>query len=83
MGTQTDVHILEHNLVKDYEWNEWELRRKALKMVKFNLKLFLELILLIIFCLKKTNLRSKLTHAIQTDFSNYRRDNVTQTWQPK
>lgn len=33
MGTQTDVHILEHNLVKDYEWNEWELRRKALKMV--------------------------------------------------
>ena len=33
MGTQTDVHILEHNLVKNYEWNEWELRRKALKMV--------------------------------------------------
>lgn len=33
MGTQTDVHILEHNLVKDYEWNEWELRRKAIKMV--------------------------------------------------
>lgn len=62
MGTQTDVHILEHSLVKDYEWNEWELRRKALKM---------------------TNLRSKLTHAVQTDFSNYRRDNVTQTWLPK
>ena len=33
MGTQTDTHILEHNIVKDYEWNEWELRRKALKMV--------------------------------------------------
>lgn len=33
MGTQTDVHILEQNLVKNYEWNEWELRRKALKMV--------------------------------------------------
>lgn len=35
MGTQTDTHILEYNIVKSYEWNEWELRRKALKMVKF------------------------------------------------
>lgn len=33
MGTQTDTHILEYNIVKSYEWNEWELRRKALKMV--------------------------------------------------
>jgi len=32
-GTQTDTHILEYNIVKDYEWNEWELRRKALKLV--------------------------------------------------
>lgn len=62
MGSQTDTHILDHNMVKDYEWNEWELRRKALKM---------------------TNLRTKVTHSIQTDFSNYRRDNVTQTWQLK
>jgi len=62
MGSQTDTHILDHNIVKDYEWNEWELRRKALKM---------------------TNLRTKITHSIQTDFSNYRRDNVTQTWLPK
>jgi hypothetical protein len=28
-------------------------------------------------------LRTKLTHSVQTDFSNYRRENVTQTWQPK
>ena len=34
MGTQTDTHILESNMVKTYEWNEWELRRKALKLVK-------------------------------------------------
>jgi hypothetical protein len=33
METQTDTHILDHNIVKSYEWNEWELRRKALKMV--------------------------------------------------
>lgn len=33
MGTQTDTHILETNIVKSYEWNEWELRRKALKLV--------------------------------------------------
>lgn len=62
MGSQTDTHILDHNIVKNYEWNEWELRRKALKM---------------------TNLRTKVTHSMQTDLSNYRRDNVTQTWQPK
>lgn len=39
MGTQTDTHILESNIVKSYEWNEWELRRKALKLVI--MKLFL------------------------------------------
>lgn len=32
-GTQTDTHILESNIVKSYEWNEWELRRKAIKLV--------------------------------------------------
>ena len=36
MGTQTDTHILEYNIVKTYEWNEWELRRKALKMVRLS-----------------------------------------------
>ena len=33
-GTQTDIHILEPNIVKSYEWNEWELRRKAIKLVR-------------------------------------------------
>ena len=37
MGSQTDTHILDHNIVKTYEWNEWELRRKALKMVRFQI----------------------------------------------
>ena len=32
-GCQTDTHIMESNLVKSYEWNEWELRRKAIKLV--------------------------------------------------
>lgn len=33
MGTQTDVHFLESNIVQSYVWNEWELRRKAIKLV--------------------------------------------------
>ncbi|XP_067935310.1 cilia- and flagella-associated protein 206-like isoform X2 [Watersipora subatra] len=60
--TQTDTHILEPNIVKSYEWNEWELRRKAIKLA---------------------NLRTKVTHSMQTTMSNLRRDNVTQTWLPK
>ena len=32
-GSQTDTHLLEPNIVKSYEWNEWELRRKAIKLV--------------------------------------------------
>ncbi|KAF3702528.1 Cilia- and flagella-associated protein 206 [Channa argus] len=31
-GTQTDIHPVETNIDKSYEWNEWELRRKALKL---------------------------------------------------
>ncbi len=33
-GTQTDTHLVESNIVKNYEWNEWELRRKAIKLVR-------------------------------------------------
>ena len=33
MGTQTDTHLVESNIVQSYEWNEWELRRKAIKLV--------------------------------------------------
>ncbi|MBN3301798.1 CF206 protein, partial [Amia calva] len=29
-STQTDTHLVETNIVKSYEWNEWELRRKAI-----------------------------------------------------
>ena len=32
-GTQTDTHFYEENIVSTYEWNEWELRRKAMKLV--------------------------------------------------
>uniref|UniRef100_A0A3P8YKT7 Cilia- and flagella-associated protein 206 n=1 Tax=Esox lucius TaxID=8010 RepID=A0A3P8YKT7_ESOLU len=61
-STQTDTHLLETNIVKSYEWNEWELRRKAIKLA---------------------NLRSKVTHSMQTNLSHMRRDNVTQTYLPK
>ena len=46
-GTQTDTHLLETNIVKSYEWNEWELRRKAIKLVHTNPfnELFLILVL--------------------------------------
>ena len=37
-GTQTDTHFMESNIVKSYEWNEWELRRKALKLVSWQLR---------------------------------------------
>lgn len=39
MGCQTDTHIMESNLVKNYEWNEWELRRKAIKLANLRTKL--------------------------------------------
>lgn len=32
-GTQTDVHPVETNIVRTYEWNAWELRRKAIGLV--------------------------------------------------
>ncbi|XP_075940902.1 cilia- and flagella-associated protein 206 [Anarhichas minor] len=61
-GTQTDVHPVETNIVKSYEWSEWELRRKAIKLA---------------------DLRTKVTHSVQTDMSHMRRENVSQTWLPK
>ncbi|XP_049611997.1 cilia- and flagella-associated protein 206 isoform X1 [Syngnathus scovelli] len=30
--TQTDLHVMATNIVKSYEWNEWELRRSAIKL---------------------------------------------------
>ncbi|NXC09882.1 CF206 protein, partial [Orthonyx spaldingii] len=38
-GTQTDTHILPPTIVRSYEWNEWELRRKALKLANLRRKL--------------------------------------------
>ncbi|KAM3930607.1 cilia- and flagella-associated protein 206 [Leptodactylus fuscus] len=37
-STQTDTHIVETNIVKSYEWNEWELRRKAIKLTNLRKK---------------------------------------------
>jgi hypothetical protein len=61
-GTQTETHFYERNIVKNYEWNEWELRRKALKLA---------------------NLRRRLTKSVQTNISNFRRENSTQVYLPK
>ncbi|XP_052821663.1 cilia- and flagella-associated protein 206 isoform X2 [Octopus bimaculoides] len=38
-GSQTDTHFIEKNIVKSYEWNEWELRRKAIKLTDLRHKL--------------------------------------------
>ncbi|XP_072189460.1 cilia- and flagella-associated protein 206 isoform X1 [Excalfactoria chinensis] len=38
-GTQTDTHILPPTIVKSYEWNEWELRREAIKLANLRRKL--------------------------------------------
>ncbi|XP_053877385.1 cilia- and flagella-associated protein 206 isoform X3 [Malaclemys terrapin pileata] len=38
-STQTDTHILPPTIVKSYEWNEWELRRKAIKLANLRRKL--------------------------------------------
>ncbi|XP_043075108.1 cilia- and flagella-associated protein 206 isoform X2 [Puntigrus tetrazona] len=35
---QTETHPLETNIVKSYEWNEWELRRKAIKLANLRNK---------------------------------------------
>ncbi|KAF4099159.1 cilia- and flagella-associated protein 206 [Onychostoma macrolepis] len=37
-STQTETHPLETNIVKSYEWNEWELRRKAIKLANLRNK---------------------------------------------
>ncbi|XP_061846571.1 cilia- and flagella-associated protein 206 [Colius striatus] len=38
-STQTDTHILPPTLVASYEWNEWELRRKAIRLANLRRKL--------------------------------------------
>nr|KAF6461615.1 hypothetical protein HJG59_002737 [Molossus molossus] len=37
-GTQTDTHILPPTIVRSYDWNEWELRRKAIKLANLRQK---------------------------------------------
>eukprot|EP00041_Stephanoeca_diplocostata_P038156 m.1481072 g.1481072 ORF g.1481072 m.1481072 type:complete len:693 (+) comp25173_c2_seq4:240-2318(+) len=37
-GTQTDTHFVESNIVPGYESNEWELRRKAIKLANLRQK---------------------------------------------
>lgn len=38
-GCQTDTHILQPAVHRDYEWNEWELRRKAIRLANLRTKL--------------------------------------------
>lgn len=37
-GTQTDTHFVASNIVPGYESNEWELRRKAIKLASLRQK---------------------------------------------
>lgn len=94
-GTQTDIHPIETNIDKSYEWNEWELRRKALQLVRFqvdsvwtvrasphNPSVFLTKQIFSDLD-SKVNLRKKVTHSSQTNQSHMRRENATQTWLQK
>ena len=38
-GCQTDTHFYDSNIVKDYHWNEWELRRKAIRLANLTHKM--------------------------------------------
>lgn len=38
-STQTDTHILPPMTLRSYEWNEWELRRKAIKLANLRQKI--------------------------------------------
>ncbi|TPX65418.1 hypothetical protein SpCBS45565_g05200 [Spizellomyces sp. 'palustris'] len=38
VGTQVDTHVVDRHLDKNYEWNEWELRRKAIMLVNLRTK---------------------------------------------
>ena len=61
-GVSTPVHFVESFIDPRYEWSEWALRRRALRIA---------------------NLRQCATHGAQTDGSNFRRDNDTQTYLPR
>eukprot|EP00002_Diphylleia_rotans_P017628 TRINITY_DN3422_c0_g1_i1.p1 TRINITY_DN3422_c0_g1~~TRINITY_DN3422_c0_g1_i1.p1 ORF type:complete len:541 (+),score=117.14 TRINITY_DN3422_c0_g1_i1:684-2306(+) len=37
-GTETPVHFVESHIDKDYTWNEWELRRRAIKLTNLRSK---------------------------------------------
>lgn len=37
-SVQTDTHPMESNMVKDYEWNEWALRKKAIHLANLRQK---------------------------------------------
>lgn len=38
-GVQTDVHFYESHIDPDYHWNEWELRRKAIRLANLTHKI--------------------------------------------
>ena len=61
-SAQTEDHPVEEHIDKQYHWNEWALRKKAVQLV---------------------DLKNKRTVSTQTETSHFRRENVTQYWQPK
>ncbi|KNE63533.1 hypothetical protein AMAG_08649 [Allomyces macrogynus ATCC 38327] len=38
VGTQVDTHIIDRNIDATYQWNEWEMRRRALMLVNLRTK---------------------------------------------
>ena len=69
-GIQTDVHAPlpeGTGIVKSYEWNEWEMRRKALQLVCVGVPLSHALILFVenaMFCVMTTDMLTVLSNAL-------------------
>lgn len=86
VGVQVDTHIVDAYKDPNYEWNEWELRRKALMLVFIIIYYYNSIISILIFkfnIIFKTNLRNKKTHSVQTHLSHFLRDSETQHYEPR
>jgi hypothetical protein len=78
---QTDLHPIPFHKDESYVWNLWDLRRKAIELVR-QIKNIIKLFLINFSIIFKTNLRRKQTTSAQTlmtyhklDIANQRHEN--------
>lgn len=97
VGVQVDTHIVDTYIDPNYEWNEWELRRKALMLVIIlKISVYNNIVGIIFYIFNKiiysnilyfiniqTNLRNKKTHSVQTHLSHFLRESETQHYEPR